>query len=177
MKILPEKLSNKDRRAIKIGVIAVGVVVLFVISSSWLENWCFVRKSAAQKRSELKKLFSSEAKQAGLLAIVPVFEMPVAEEKQKFLFRNKLKEQLKKVGIKSKPLEILTSRKSAKNAGYKLLSVKCSSDKCKFEQILDLLALLRENPYLVGIEEFNVKCDPKNRSQFKLDMVVSTFVK
>jgi len=177
MEILPKKLSAKDMRALKIGAVAVAVILLFVISSSWLKNWRHMRKSLSEKRAELKTIVSPEAKQAGLLAIVPVFELPHTGGKQKFLFRNKLKEQLNKAGIKSRPLEILAGRKSTSNVNYNLLRVKCSSEKCTFSQILNLLAVLKENPYLAGIEELNIKCDPKKREEFKLNIVVSTFVK
>ena len=177
MEILPKTLSSKDIRALKIGALVLIGILVFAISSSWLKNWHRVRKSLWQKRTELKTLVSSEAKQAGMLAIVPVFEMPQTEEKQKFLFRNKLQEQFKKAGITTKPLEIRTNKKSAKNGGYNLLRVKCSSEKCKFSQILDLFGALKENSYLAGIEELNIKGDSKKPEDFKLDIVLSTFVK
>ncbi|MHC4206965.1 MAG: hypothetical protein ACYSTT_20100, partial [Planctomycetota bacterium] len=114
-----------------------------------------------------------KAKRAGLMSVVPVFEMPQVEEEQKFLFRDKLSEQLKKAGIKSKPLQVQPGRKSPQS-GYKLLLVKCSAT-CKFTQVLDFLARLNENPYLVGIEELKIKCDPKKRGEVQLDFTASTF--
>jgi len=106
---------------------------------------------------------------------VPVFQMPEQEETQKFLFRDKLNEQLKKAGIKGKPLQVLPGRKSPQSA-YKTLFLKFSG-KCQFRQSLDLLANLYNNPYLVGIEEFKIECDQKKRQDVKLDITVSTFVK
>jgi hypothetical protein len=61
-------------------------------------------------------------------------------------------------------------------AGYKLLRLKCSA-KCKFGQVLDLLVNLKENPYLVGVEEMRIKCDPKKPQEVQLDLTVSTFVR
>ncbi len=177
MKLLPNKLNEKDRRAIKIGIVAMAMVVLFSISSNWLEKWFQVRRSISDRQLALKKLVSSQIKHAGLLTVVPVFEMPQDEEKQKFLFRNKLKEQLKKAGIKSKPLEILTKKTSSQYTRHYLLRVKCSCDKCTFNQILDFLAALKENPYLASIEELDISCDPQKRQEFEFDIVVSTFVK
>ena len=101
--------------------------------------------------------------------------MPEKEETQMFLFRDKLNEQLKKAGINSKPLQVVSTGKSPQ-AGYRLLRLKCSA-KCRFAQALDLLANLKENPYLVGIEEFKIECDQKKRQDVKLDVTVSTFVK
>jgi hypothetical protein len=146
-----------------------------VFGTKWLGYWMEVRGSLNVKRGRLKAINMSEAKRAGLMTVVPMFEMPQREESQKYLFKDKLREQLKKAGIKNKPLQVLAARKSGKS-GYRLLRLKCSG-KCKLGQVLDLLAALKENPYLVGIEEFEIKCDPKKRQEFELNLTVSTFVK
>jgi len=177
MKVILKKLGPKDIRALKVGAVGVAAIVLFLLITGWAEQWAGVRRTLAEKRAMLKAINPSEAKQAGLFSIVPVFEMPEAEEKQKFLFRDRLKEQLKKAGIKTKPLQILAASRARGGAGYKLLRVKCSSEKCKFGQILDLLANLKDNPYLAGIEELKIKSDPKKKGEFKLDITVSTFTR
>jgi len=170
-----EKLSQKDIRALKIGAVGVAAILVLVFASEWLGHWAQARKSLAELKDKLELLDVGEAKQAGLMSIVPVFEMPEKEETQKFLFRDKLDEQLKKAGISSKPLQVMSTGKSSQ-AGYKLLRLKCSA-KCKFGQVLDLLASLKENPYLVGIEEMRIKCDPKKPQEVDLDLTVSTFVR
>lgn len=170
-----EKLSEKDIRALKIGGVCAAAILLFVFASMWFDHWSKARASLAQVEAKLDLIDVDKAKQAGLLSIVPVFEMPQKAETQKFLFRNKLNEQLKKVGIKSKPLQVLPGGKS-RRAGYQLLRLKCSA-KCRFAQVLDLLAGLNENPYLVGIEEFRIRCDPKKPQEVELDLTVSTFAK
>jgi len=104
-----------------------------------------------------------------------VFEMPQKEETQRFLFRDKLNEQLKKAGIKNQPLQVASIGKSGQ-AGYRLLRLKCSA-KCRFTQVLDLLADLKDNPYLVGVEELRIRCDKKKPQEVDLDLTVSTFVK
>ena len=108
------------------------------------------------------------------MSIVPVFEMPEREEKQKFLFRDKFNEQLRSARINSEPLQVLSPVKSGV-AGYELLRLKCSA-KCSFRQALDLLAKLNENPYLVGIEELKIECDQKKRQDVKLDLTISTLI-
>ena len=172
-----KKLNSKDIRALKIGAIAVVAIGLFIVATNWFTKWDKVSKSLAYRRQELKSIASSETKQTGLRSIVPVFEMPGDEEKQTFLFRDKLKELLNKIGMKSEPMEILPIRKSDSKAGYKLLSIKWTCEKCSFEQILNWLVSLNENPYLVGIEEFKISSDQKNQYEFKMDVTVSTFVK
>lgn len=170
-----EKLSERDIRALKIGAVCVAAILAFLFATWGYERWSKVRKESAEIKAQLEAISANKAKQVGYMSIVPVFEMPVIEEKQKFLFRDKLNEQLKKAGIKSKPLQVLSTVKSPQ-AGYKLLRLKCSA-KCKFGQVLDLLARLNENPYLVGIEEMRIQCDPKKRQEVELDLTVSTFVK
>ncbi|MHC4482216.1 MAG: hypothetical protein ACYSW4_01570 [Planctomycetota bacterium] len=170
-----EKLSQRDKRALKFGAVCVAAILVLVFAAEWLGHWMEVRESLNVKRSRLKAISVSEADQKDLRLQVPVFEMPQREGSQKHLFRDKLREQLKKTGIKSKPLQVLTTRKS-RETGYKLLRLKCSG-KCNFGQVLDLLAGLKENPYLVGIEEFEITCDPKKRQEFELNLTVSTFVR
>lgn len=169
------KLSEKDIRAIKLGVAATIAIILFLIGSKWYEHWDKVRIEGQVLKAKLSDIDISETKRKGLMAIVPTFKMPVEEEEQQFLFRNEFNEQLKKAGIKNDPLKIIANRK-APITGYKSLHISCSA-KCKYTQALDLLANLKANPYLVGVEEFKIKVDPKKRSEVELDITVSTFTK
>jgi hypothetical protein len=170
-----KKLSQREKRTVKIGAVCVAAILVFTFGSRWLDHWLGVRSSLGQMKAKLDDINMSDPKRAGLLSIVPVFEMPQIEETQKFLFMEKFNEQLKRAGINSEPLQVLPARKSTQ-PGYKLLCLKCKG-KCKFEQVLNLLANLKDNPYLVGIEEIRMKCDPNKREEFELDLVVSTFVK
>jgi len=170
-----EKLSQKDIRALKFGALGVAVVLVLVFASEFLDRWAEARSSLALLEDKLELINPDKVKQAGLMSIVPVFEMPQKEETQKFLFRDKLTEQLKKARINNKPLLELASKKSPQ-AGYKLLRFKCSAT-CRFDQVLDLLANLKENPYLVGLEELRITCDKKKPQEVEMDLTVSTFVK
>jgi hypothetical protein len=170
-----DKLSKKDIRALKLGAIGAVAILVFVFGSEAHQRWTKAKANGAVLRSKLDIIDVDKAKRAGLMSIVPAFEMPQVEENQKFLFRDKLSDQLKKAGIRNKPLQVQTGRKSPQS-GYKLLLVKCSAT-CKFEQLLDFLANLNENPYLVGIEELKFKCDPKKKGEVELDFRVSTFAK
>ncbi len=170
-----EKLSQRDRRVIRIGGIAAAAIVVFVFGMDWIQHWVSVRESLKIAKVKLQTLDTAKAERAGLMTIVPVFEMPEAEEKQMLLFRDKLNEQLKRAGVQSKPMQVLPVSKSSQGA-YKLLRLKCNG-KCRFGQALDLLARLNENPYLVGIEELQIRCDPKQRQEIELDLTVSTFIK
>lgn len=170
-----EKLSQKDIRMLKIGAVCVAAILVFVFASELLGRWAEARASLAEVKNKLELIDVDKAKRSGLLSIVPVFEMPQKEETQRFLFRDKLNEQLKKAGIKNQPLQVASIGKSGQ-AGYRLLRLKCSA-KCRFTQVLDLLANLKENPYLVGVEELRIRCDSKKPQEVDLDFTVSTFVK
>ena len=169
-----KQLSQKEKRTLKFGAVCAVVIVGFALATEWLGHWKKVRNSRAGIEKKLDAINVSDAKRAGLMSIVPVFEMPEKEETQKFLFRDKFNEQLKKAGIKSEPLQVLLPIKSPV-VGYELLRLKCSA-KCRFGQALDLLARLKENPYLVGIEELKIECDQKKRQDVKLDLTVSTLI-
>jgi hypothetical protein len=170
-----EKLSQKDIRAMKIGAVGVAAILVFMFVSELAGHWAKARASLDALKEKLELIDVDKARRAGLLSIVPVFEMPQNEEEQRFLFRDKLAEQLREARINSGPLQEVASRKSS-YPGYKLLCLKCSA-KCRFGQVLDLLANLKENPYLVGIEEMRLKCDPKKTEEVELTLTVSTFAR
>ena len=173
------KLNEKDIRALKLGAIAVVAIVVFLIGSKWYEHWDKVRTDVKVLKTKLKDIDISETKRRGLMAKVPAFEMPVEEKEQQFLFQYEFDNQLKKAGIKNDPLQIIPNRRSP-ISGCKSLHLACTA-KCKLSQALDLLAKLNENPYLVGVEEFRLKIDPKKRTgantEVELNITVSTFTK
>jgi hypothetical protein len=176
---MARRLTPREIRVVQIGVIAVIAIPAFTFGTKWLDDWRQVRKSLAQSQDKLKGLEINEARQAGLLSIVPVLELPEEEEVQKLLFRDKLHEQLKKAGINTEPLQVLAVRKT-RDVPHKVLKIQCKG-KCKFDQFLSFLAGLRENPYLVGIEELRIECDtkqpPDKRQEVDIALTVSTFVK
>lgn len=169
------KLSEKDIRALKLGVIFAVAIVLFLVGSKWYGRWDQARTEGQILKSKLDAIDMDEPEGKGLMAIVPTFKMPAGEEEQQFLFRDEFNNQLKKAGIKNEPLQIIPKARSPLS-GYKSLHLSCTA-KCSFSQVLDLLARLNENPYLVGVEEFRLKIDPKKRSEVELNITVSTFTK
>ena len=171
-----EKFSEKDVRAIKMGAVGVAAILLFVFGSSLYGRWNEAKKNLAELENKLELIDLNDAKSAGLKSIVPVFEMPAEKETQKFLFLEELNRQLQSLRITSKPLQEVTGGKSP-DPKYKLLRLKCSVSNCRFDQVLDLLANLKQNPYLLGIEEMRIKCDSKNRQQVDLELTISTLTK
>ncbi len=167
-----QKLSNRDKRALKIGGIGAVAIVAFLFGARWLESWSNARAEVKMRQAQIDDINLSGGKQAGLLSLVPAFETPAKEEDQKNRFREKLVEQLKNAGINTEPLKVVTTKKTLyKN--YMLMNIQCKG-KCNFNQVLDLLAGLNANPYLVGMEVFKIKCDKNNPQDVEFDMTVST---
>ncbi len=169
------KLSQKDIRTLKLGAVCAAGIIVFLVGSEVLDRLKKAQASTAVLNNKLELIDVDKAKQSGLMSIVPKFEMPTEEEDQKFLFVDKLTEQFKKAGIKNQPLRV-ASKTSSKKDGYQLLRMKCSAT-CRLTQALDLLANLKDNPYLVGIEELRLRIDKKKPQEVAMDLTVSTFVK
>ena len=168
------KLSPKDIRTLKLGAICAAGILVFWIGGKIFDRLKAAQSSTALLHNKLDLIDVDKAKQTGLMSIVPKFEMPIKEDEQKFLFVEKLTERFKKAGIKNQPLEV--SSKGKKQGGYQLLRMKCSAT-CRLTQALDFLANLKDNPYLVGIEELRMRVDKKKPQEIDMDLTVSTLVK
>lgn len=168
-----QKLTERDKRVIKWGVVCAVGILIFFFGASWLEKWSEARAGAKMKQAQIEGVDMSDAKRAGILSIVPAFEMPEKEEEQMNRFREELLKQLQRAGIKNEPLKVSTSNKTTLYKSYKLMTIQCKA-KCKFSQVMDLLARLPENPHLVGVEEFKMKCDKNKPEDVELDLTVST---
>ncbi len=174
---MARKLNARERH-ILLGGILVGLAILvFHFGPPAVGHWRQVRADLQTVQAKLSDL-PDPKQRATLLALVPVVEIPQTEDKQKFLFLDRLREQLKKAGINNtEPLSFLSTRK--KVGAYKTLCIKCRA-KCKLDQLLDFLAVLKENQYLMGVEELKIQCDtkqpPEKRQEVEVDLVVSTLV-
>jgi len=175
-------MSQRDKRALTFGIVAVAVILSCMYAEPWFKDWQDIRASLADKRNQLKAIAPADddetAKAAWekLALRVPVFEMPLPESRQAPLFRDKFSDQLTRAGVKIKTLGPIGGKSAKRISGYKLLKFQCRG-KCSLNQVLDLLAGLNSNPYLAGIEELNIKCGQKDRRQIDLLLTVSTFAK
>ncbi len=166
------------------GAVAAAVILAYVYVGPWFKDWQDTKSILQAKQDQLKVIApdgdneSAKAAHEKLAQVVPVFEMPLREKTQVPLFRDQFNEQLKKAGIQVKTLQPIGSKKAKRVPGHKvkLLKFQCRG-KCSLNQVLDLMAGLNSNPYLAGIEEISLKCDPKDRRKMDLVLTVSTFVK
>jgi len=90
------KLNQKDIRALKIGAVGVVVILVFLFALEGYERWDTARQQSRELKNQLDDIDLDKAKRSGLTSIVPVFQMPVEKETQRFLFRDRLNEQQKK---------------------------------------------------------------------------------
>jgi hypothetical protein len=168
-----EKMNEKDKKTLKMGGIgAVGVLVLFIAVQGY-GNW---NKKTTEYNSivnQLNTLNVTDNAHNKSLEIVPVFLMPKDEQTQKTLFRNSLEQLFEQLRINTEPWQDVMTSKSTIITGYGSLRFKTSGT-CTFDQILRLLAELRQNPYLVGIEELHVACSPQNPRQAEFNIQVAT---
>lgn len=176
-----KKLSIRDMRALKIGLVGlVGIVavIAFMLGMAWLENWAEIRRSLAESKRKFEQAGQFQEKYRSISSAVPILEVPKKEQEQQYSFRAEFNKQLNQAGIKVKPLKFVPASKSPVPQ-YRLLCLECSG-KANLDQIFNLLADLKKNPYLAAVEEFAIKkADPKNEKsrEFELNMKISTFVR
>ena len=178
-----QTINEKDKKVIKFGAIAVAVILVwFLVIGPWFSDWGEIRKQLGAERQKLAKVSASSddkvagAKQSGLFSLVPVFEMPATSKEQAQKFRSQFNEQLKKSKLKVASLQFLKEQKLKETTDYKMYPLKFQG-KGSFNQVLDLLAGLNSNPFLLGVEEIRLTCDKKDRKTMEIDMVVSTLTK
>jgi len=176
------QINQRNKTAMKIGGICAAVILLFnYVFCPWFSHWERVKAELAGEKTKLELIETDRsaaraAKHAALTAAVPVFEMPQSEDKQRLIFESKFIDQAKKTGIQFKSVNYHAPKKTKNAIGYKLLHLQCRG-KCKFDQLTNLLAGLNENPHFVGIEELQIKCNEKKRSEMDLVLTVSTFAR
>ena len=178
-----KKLSPKDQRTATIGAVLAALIVVYVLADNlWLDHWADVREQIKLNKQKLEEIGLDDSPGAQMrrdlrLRAVPAFEMPRDEDEQRLIFVRKFSEQVKKAGIKLTTMpQYQTHTRVEADLGLKILRLHCRG-KCNFSQALNLLAGLYENPYLVSIEDFQLKCDPKNRQEMEMSLIVSTLAR
>lgn len=166
------KLSEKDKRTLKLGVIAAIAILVFVFGLEAYE----LRKQKIDAYNELEDKFEKIESNNNFATIVPVFEMPLEKEEQRFLFRDRLNEQFDSARFNSVIIQEEGTKTIQGLSGYEVLRLKCTGQ-CSFTQLLSLLPDLKQNPYLVGIEELRLKFDSNNQQRADFTLTVSTLIK
>lgn len=175
-----KRLTDREKRTVKLGSLCAVAILAFVYMPRWTGHWRTIRSEIARMEQTLDEVRDPLGpRQAGLTALVPVFQMPAEQETQIFLFRDKVDEQIKQAGLNEEPLQMdISNRKTV--SGYLPLYLNYEGQ-CRFEKLLDLLVTLKGNPYCVGVESLKIECDPKkpaqDRGDLDVELTVSTFAK
>lgn len=167
------KMNEKDKNTLKKGGIAVAAVVVLVVAVQVYGNWNTKKAESDTIDNQLRTLNVPDNVRSKTLGSIPVFIMPKDGQTQKELFRNSLDQSLEQLRISTDPWQEITTNKTPTVSGYSSLSLKTSGS-CRVDQILSLLASLKQNPYLVGIEELHIECNQQNPQQADFSIQVST---
>ena len=177
-----DALNTRDRRAIILGGVSVGIILVYLfLALPLMEDWSQVRTELKMYRGQIESVSGqtagAKAKIVGLSQTVPFMDSPVKEDQQRKLFWDKTYDQLKSAGIKLDSGPAYIGSTTTKQAGQqRTLRLKFAGS-CKYEQWVKFLGQLNENPYLVSIEEFSVKANEKKPEMVTIEMTIGTFVK
>lgn len=172
-------LSDREVRTLRIGLIILTIFFVVGVLPRWWSHWSSVRAELRQMQELIEQAAAGRFNPAGLATMVPVFEMPKDLETQKSAFRDMVSMQLRRAGMPNAPLQVEQATRQ-KVGGFIRLSLKYKAT-CRFEQLLEFLVLLKQNPYYAGLEDLTIKADtkktPEERQTVDVEMTISTLVK
>jgi type II secretory pathway component PulM len=180
-----QQMSTRDKRALLIGGLgALGILLYSLVVSPWLAKQSDLQNKVKDQEQLLERIGMSSSPKAQmdrmiLAKKVPTYEMPDDEDMQRLLFERAFSKQLKDSGVKTKGMpQFITKGKRIPQLGMRQLKIQ-GEGSCKFEQALDLLAKMYENPHLVSVEEFKLTCDEKKRKErlVQVSVTVTTLTK
>ncbi len=180
-----QTMSRRDKRALLLGGVGAMLILLYAyVVKPWQAEQATLRAKVETQEKLLERIGLSPTAQAKmhqkiLAQKVPAFTMPEGEDMQRLIFEREFSNLLKKAGVKPKSMpQFISQGKKIPQLGVKKLKIQ-GEGKCKFEQALDLLASVYENPHLASVEEFKLTCDEKKRKERMVDvsLTVTTFTK
>jgi hypothetical protein len=164
-------LTDRDKRVLWLGAICSVIILALSFGPEFIGRWKELRVEISAMEETLEQIQNPKnPKQVFLDSQVPVYAMPTTPEAQAFLFREKLREQIKKAGFKEVPIQTIFSKKGQVGA-YQPLHLSYAG-KCSFDKLLKLLVDLKTNPYYVGIEALKIEADPKKPAQGRKEMTI-----
>lgn len=174
-------LTKRDKRAIILtAVFAISLLSYQYALAPWLAHWEDLRINTLREEARLAKVDNnspaSAAKTAALRKAVPALQMPKPEVVQRLRFEKAIHECFKAAGILPERLRFLGSGAADASSPYTKLRLQASCA-CNLEQALKFLAALPELPTLVGVEEFDLTIDERNRQKAELTITFSTFAR
>jgi Tfp pilus assembly protein PilO len=176
-----EKLNPREKRIVLFSLTVCGLILLYFLAVEPLStNWNAVRtqlQSARQKVALLRLDPKSPQTQQHkrLMELVPVLELPKPSDQQGPLLQEAFTNQLRKAGLTSRRMQLVRGRTIRNDpSGYIVLNLTAQGTG-RYEQILNLLADLPQNPYCVGVQKCSIKPDPKDRQKLEWEITVFTY--
>jgi hypothetical protein len=178
-KLSYDTLTDRERRAVMIAAVCLAAILLGMVIPKWWSHWSQIRTQISEDQFLLDQAAKGDFNPPGLAALVPVFEMPKDMEAQKVLFRDEVNRQLTQAQMPSAPLQIEPVAKQMVGK-FNRLTLKYKGT-CRFEQLLDFLAMLKNNKYYAGVEDLVLRADSKKTAQerqtIEVEMTISTLFK
>ena len=180
-----QRMSSRDKRALLMGGSCALLVLLYAyVWKPWQADQAALRARVERQEQLLERIGMSPTPKAKMNQMilskkVPTYTMPQEEDMQRLIFEREFGKQLKKAGVKPKSMpQFISQGKKIPPLGVKMLKIQ-GEGTCKFEQALDLLAGMYENPHLASVEEFKLTCDEKKRKERLVDvsLTVTTLTK
>lgn len=176
-----EKLHPREKRVVLFSLTVCGLILLYFLAIEPLSRrWTDVRtqlQSARQKAALLKLDPKSPQtqQQKRLMELVPMLELPKPSDQQGPLLQEAFTNQLRKTGLVSRRMQLVRGRTIRNDpAGYIVLNLTAQGTG-RYDQILNLLADLLQNPYCVGVQKCSIKPDPKDRQKIEWEITVFTY--
>lgn len=176
-----EKLNPKEKRTVLTSLTLCAVIlVYFLLIEPLSKDWRTVRQQlrAAREKAALLQLDPKSPQthqQKRLMELVPVLEMPKPSDRQGPLLQETFTSQLRKVGLISRRMQLVRGRPLRNDPpGYVVLNLTAQGSG-QYEQILNLLADLPQNPYCVGVQKCLLKPDQKERQKLEWEITIFTY--
>lgn len=173
-------LSDKDKRAIRIGAIALGIILVArFLLIPWMDSWFDARRRIATADEQLERLQKPIRRALGLQKHLerlygPGVNRPCQDIEAAKLSLMKVAGQLAKFGGMQPSSNVPQRGRSLANVpGVEIVLLQIRG-KCDFPQFSKTLAALMKSETLVFVERLSLTNDQKKPGQLDVTLVLAT---
>ncbi len=172
--------KEKNKRAIIVLAVFTTLFLGYQLGfSHFREHWDDVESQLIQakaQKAQIEKIKEPTAIELNRNKQLPAFEMPKKQDEQRIIFRNAIRTQIKKAGMKITAEPKYTSTTTNKDLKLKMLKLQCTAQG-SIQQVFELLAKVEDNPQLIAFENFKIARDAKKRNKINATFTATTFSK
>lgn len=174
-------LSARDRRAVIVGGVALGVIVVVKFALiPWLDHWGDIRNRSDQARATLTEYGDKSNRLTSLHErLTQTYGQAVGQplddvQAAKISFHKVVQDVVQTSGLRLESMQPQVVRSIRKQVpGVALLPVRVVA-KCQMQQLAKLLAELRKATCLIVVERLDVNSDPQKPTELSVTMVLAT---